>query len=202
MSLEGKTLKVCSCNRTIGVDAKALAKALKAGEALAVHDQLCRKDAGAFQAALTEPDVIVACTQEAALFGELAEQARSSASLKFINVRELGGWSARSGEATPKIAALVAMAALPEPEPAPAVEFKSGGDLLISGPADAALDWAERLSGQLNVSVLATSPGELPLERKFPVWSGRVGKLEGWLGAFDVEWQQENPIDLEVCTRC
>ncbi|TMH41281.1 MAG: 4Fe-4S dicluster domain-containing protein [Betaproteobacteria bacterium] len=203
MSLEGKTLKVCSCNRTIGVDAKALAKALKAGEALAVHDQLCRKDAGAFQAALTEPDVIVACTQEAALFGELAEQARSSASLKFVNVRELGGWSARSGEATPKIAALVAMAALPEPEPAPAVEFKSGGDLLIVGPADAALDWAERLAGQLQVSVLITGKGgELPLERRYPVWSGRVTKLQGWLGAFDVEWRQENPIDLEVCTRC
>ncbi len=79
---------------------------------------------------------------------------------------------------------------------------QSGGDLLIIGPADAALDWAERLSGQLDVSVLATSPGELPLERKFPVWSGRVSKLEGWLGAFDVEWQQENPIDLELCTRC
>src|SRR5438094_939258 len=203
MSLEGKTLKVCSCNRTIGVDAKALAKALKAGEALAVHDQLCRKDAGAFQAALTEPDVIVACTQEAALFGELAEQARSSASLKFVNVRELGGWSARGGEATPKIAALVAMAALPEPEPAPAVEFKSGGDLLIIGPADAALDWAERLAAQLQVSVLINGKGgELPLERRYPVWSGRVMKLQGWLGAFDVEWRQENPIDLEVCTRC
>src|SRR5438132_4512921 len=202
MSLEGKTLKVCSCNRTIGVDAKALAKALKAGEALAVHDQLCRKDAGAFQAALTEPDVIVACTQEAALFGELAEQARSSASLKFVNVRELGGWSARSGEALPKIAALIAMAALPEPEPAPAVAFKSGGELLIIGPAEAALDWAERLAGELNVSVLATQRGELPLERRYPVWSGRVTKLEGWLGAFEVEWRQENPIDLEVCTRC
>ena len=26
--------------------------------------------------------------------------------------------------------------------------------------------------------------------------------LSGWLGAFEVEWRQENPIDLELCTRC
>src|SRR5256886_1725195 len=198
MSLAGKTLKVCSCNRTVGIDAKALAAALKSSEPLVVHEQLCRKDAAAFQAALGDSEVIVACTQEAALFGELAERA----DLKFVNVREQAGWGVRSTDATPKIAALVAMAALPEPEPAPAVEFKSGGELLIIGPAAAALDWAERLAGQLNVSVLATQRGELPLERRYPVWSGRVTQLEGWLGAFEVEWRQENPIDLEVCTRC
>jgi ferredoxin len=198
MSLAGKTLKVCSCNRTVGIDAKALAAALKSSEPLVVHEQLCRKDAAAFQAALGDGEVIVACTQEATLFGELAERA----DLKFVNVREQAGWGVRSTDATPKIAALVAMAALPEPEPAPAVEFKSGGELLIIGPAEAALDWAERLAGQLNVSVLATQRGELPLERKYPVWSGRVTRLEGWLGAFEVEWRQENPIDLEVCTRC
>ena len=203
MSLEGKTLKVCSCNRTVGIDAKALAAALRSSEPLVLHESLCRSDAAAFQNALAaDGEVIIACTQEAALFSELAEQARAKAELKFVNVREHGGWGAKPAEATPKIAALVAMAALPEPEPVPAVEYKSGGDLLIIGPADAALDWAERLSGQLNVSVLATGPGELPLERKYPVWSGRVTKLEGWLGAFDVEWRQENPIDLELCTRC
>jgi ferredoxin len=202
MSLEGKTLKVCSCNRTVAIDAKALASALKTGAPLAVHDQLCRKDAAAFQAALGDEDVIVACTQEAALFGELAEQAQSRSNIKFVNVREHAGWGGDGG-ATPKIAALVAMAALPEPEPAPAVEFKSAGELLIIGPAPAALDWAERLASQLQVSVLITvNGGELPLERKYPVWSGRVTKLHGWLGAFELEWRQENPIDLELCTRC
>jgi len=197
MSLAGKTLKVCSCNRTVPLDAKALAAALKSGEPLTVHHQLCRKDAGAFQAAVGGgDDVIVACTQEAALFSELSEKP-----IKFVNVRELGGWS--SEKSTAKIAALIAMAALPAPEPAPAVDFKSQGQVLIIGPAAAALDWAERLSGQLEVSVLLTAGGgELPLERQFPVWSGRVTKLSGWLGAFEVEWRQENPIDLEVCTRC
>ena len=197
MSLENKTLKVCSCNRTMALDAKALAAALKLGEPLALHHELCRRDAAAFQAALGGADeAIVACTQEAALFGELTDKP-----IKFVNVRELAGWSPE--KSTPKIAALIAAAALPEAEPAAAVEFKSQGQVLIIGPAAAALDWAERLSGQLEVSVLATSGGgELPLERKFPVWSGKVTSLSGWLGAFEVEWRQENPIDLELCTRC
>src|SRR5262249_60209991 len=64
-------------------------------------------------------------------------------------------------------------------------------------------DWAERLWSQLDVCVLVTErSGELPLERRYPVWSGSVKKLSGWLGAFDVEWTQDNPIDLELCTRC
>jgi ferredoxin len=197
VSLESKTLKVCSCNHTVPLDAKALAAALKSGEPLTVHHELCRKDAGAFQQALGGgDDVIVACTQEAALFSELAEKP-----VRFVNVRELGGWSAE--KSTPRIAALIAMAALPEAEPAPAVEFKSQGQLLVIGPAAAALDWAERLSGQLEVSVLMTTGGgELPLERRYPVWSGKPTSVQGWLGAFEVEWRQENPIDLEVCTRC
>ncbi len=203
MSLEGKTLKVCSCNRTVGIDVKALAAALKCDAPLKLEEQLCRKDAAAFQAALGESEVIVACTQEAALFAELAEQANASASLKFVNVREQGAWGARPAEVTPKIAALVAMAALPDPEPTPAVEYKSAGELLIIGPAGAALDWAERLAPQLAVNVLITGAGgELPLERSYPVWSGQVTRLAGWLGAFEVEWQQANPIDLELCTRC
>lgn len=201
MSLESKTLKVCSCNRTMRLDAKALAAALKADAPLVVHDQLCRKDAAAFQAALGEPDVIVACTQESALFGELA--AGAQAQVRFVNVREQAGWSAEGGQSTPKIAALIAAAMLPDAEPAPSVEFRSGGQLLVVGPAAAALDWAERLAGRLEVSVLVTgAPAELPLERRYPVWSGTVTRLAGWLGAFEVEWRQDNPIDLEMCTRC
>jgi ferredoxin len=201
MSLEGKTLKVCSCNRSMPLDAKALATALKSGAPVAVHHELCRRDSGAFQSALGGgDDLIVACTQEATLFRELA--AESSSRISFVNIRELGGWSAEKNS-TPRIAALLAMAALPEPEPAPAVEFNSSGQVLIVGPAAAALDWAERLAGQLEVNVLVTdASGELPLERKYPVWSGSVTGLSGWLGAFEVEWRQDNPIDLEVCTRC
>jgi len=88
---DGKTLKVCSCNRTVAIDAAALGAALKTGAPLSLHHQLCRKDAGAFQAALGQgDDVVVGCTQEAPLFGELA--AGTSAKVRFVNLREHAGW--------------------------------------------------------------------------------------------------------------
>ena len=204
MPLESKTLKLCSCNGTIPLEAKSLAAALKAKQPLTVHRELCRKEAGAFQAALADPDLIVACTQEAPLFTELASTAQSQSRISFVNIRESAGWSAEGKESGAKIAALLAVAALPDPEPVPEVSYQSGGELLVIGPQDAALDWAVRLGEALQVSVLATSTGrtELPEERRFPVWSGKVTAITGWLGAFDVEWRQENPIDLDMCTRC
>jgi len=204
MDLQGKTLKLCSCNGTIALDAGALGAALKAGGALKIHAELCRKEAGLFQASLSEPDLIVACTQEAPLFTELAEGAGSSARLAFANIREFAGWSAEGAIAGPKIAALVAAAALPEPEPVAQVDYRSSGQLLVIGPAAAALDWAGRLAGTLQVSALVTDAvdAELPDTRRHAVWSGRPLALSGWLGAFEVQWRQENPIDLELCTRC
>ena len=204
MALQDKTIKLCSCNGTMALDAKALAAALKQGAPLTVNTELCRKEAGLFQAALGEPEVLVACTQEAALFNELAEAAESKSKIDFVNIRETAGWSSEGKRATPKIAALLAMAALPEPEPVPSVEYKSGGQILVIGPSAAALDWARRLAETLEPSVLITRQegGELPVDRGYPIWSGKPLRVSGHLGAFEVEWQQENPIDLELCTRC
>jgi ferredoxin len=204
MSIQHKTLKLCSCNKTMALDAKALAAALKAGAPISIHTELCRKEAAQFQAALGDAELLVACTQEAPLFSELADTAGSKTDLRFVNIREAAGWSAEGGKATPKIAALLAMAALPDPEPVPSVGYKSDGEVLVMGPSGAALDWAARLSKSLRPSVLVTRQegGELPAVREFPVWSGKPVRVSGWLGAFEVEWQQENPIDLELCTRC
>src|SRR2546422_5962562 len=204
MAIKDKTLKLCSCNKTIALDAEALASALKTGTPLPIHTELCRKEAGRFQEALGDESLLVGCTQEAPLFGELAEAAGSKAELRFVNIREMAGWSAEGRQATPKIAALLAAAALPEPEPVPNVEYKSGGQVLVIGPSGAALEWAKRFSTNLQPSALITrvEGGELPAERSFPVWSGKPLRVSGWLGAFEVEWRQENPIDLDVCTRC
>ena len=204
MAIQDKTLKLCSCNNTLALDAAALASALKTGAPVKIHTELCRREAAQFTAALGDAEVLVACTQEAALFSELAGEAQSSAELRYVNIREAAGWSAEGKAATPKIAALLAAAALPDPAPVPSVEYKSGGQVLVIGPSAAALDWAARLAATLEPSVLITrgEGGELPATRAYPVWSGSVRRVSGWLGAFEVEWQQANPIDLELCTRC
>src|SRR6266702_4290453 len=204
MPLEDRTLKICNCNKTMALDAKALAGALKLKQPIRIHTELCRKEVGSFQESLKDEACVVACTQEAPLFSELAQAANAATDLKFVNIREHAGWSQEGASATPKIAALLALAELPEPEPVASVSYKSGGELLIVGPAEGAIAWAEKLAEQLEVNVLVTSQrgGELPAERRYPVWSGKLRSVKGYLGAFEVEWEQDNPIDIEACTRC
>jgi ferredoxin len=199
--------KVCNCNRTMPLDDAAgasLGKLLGTAP-LPVATQLCRREVGAYLDAVQGAEqVVVACTQEQALFTELADQKQSVAPIRFVNIREAAGWGAQSRQALPKMAALLAEAALPDPEPVPSVEFESGGRVLLIGPSSRVMPWAKRLAGQLQVSVLLTSGygGEPLLERRYPTYSGAQVKVDGWLGAFKVIWQQANPIDLEMCTRC
>jgi ferredoxin len=197
--------KVCSCNHSMPLDAVAGAKLSAAlGNApLTVANGMCRQDAGSCRAALQGSEtVVVGCTQERALFNELAQPV--PAPVRFVNLRESGGWGAEARQALPKMAALLAAAALPEPEPMPAVHYSSRGRLLIIGSADQALPWARRLAAQLEVSVLLTagSANELVQERMFALFSGQRIAVAGWLGAFRVRWLQANPIDLATCVRC
>jgi ferredoxin len=204
MSIADKNLFLCSCNGTMPLDGDALARALGLPRDPGVHSMLCQREVASFAAGATG-DVIAACTQEQRLLAGVAEDGGRVQSIRFVNIRETGGWSADARAATPKIAALLAMAALPDPDPVPSVSYRSGGQLLIAGPLDAALHWAGVLEDRLAVTVLATgraAGAELPAERAYPVYSGELTAIGGWLGAFDVAWSQANPIDLDLCTRC
>jgi ferredoxin len=202
------TTLICNCNQTMPLDAQALGQALD--EDLKLHTVLCRREAGAFQQAVRgSDDVLVACGQEQRLFTELAAQTQGAkaghiAPLKFVNLRETGGWSQDAKAATPKMAALLAAARLPEPEPVPTVTYKSAGRVLIIGALDAAEEAAQLLGDELQVSVFSTSAGQAggAQERRYPVMAGQIESLSGWLGTFEITWTASNPIDLDVCTRC
>ena len=199
--------KVCNCNRTMPLDAAAgarLGTALGTGP-MPIATELCRHEVSTYLKSLDGvDDVVVACTQERSLFTELAQQKGTVAPLRFVNIRETGGWSAQAEQALPKMAALLAAAALPDPEPVPVVDYNSAGHVLIIGTADQALPWAQRLAEQVDVSVLLTAGSDSQMlgERSFPSFSGKKINVTGWLGAFSVRWQQDNPIDLETCIRC
>ena len=198
------TTLICDCNQTQPLDPKALSQTLS--EPLTLHTALCRREASAFvQAVQGTDDVVVACTQEQRLFGDLAVEAQAKTSvIKFVNIRETGGWSADAKNASPKIAALLAAAHLPEPEPVPTVTFKSAGRLLIIGRMDEAEQAAALLADALNVTIFTQGAGEVggTQNRTYPVLGGHVQRVEGWLGAFKLTWKNNNPIDLDLCTRC
>ena len=140
---------VCNCNGTMPLDAKALG--------VSVHQSLCRQEVGSFIKALDgSEELVVACTQEAALFSELAEQSEKPlvAPLRFVNIREVAGWTQEAKASGPKIAALLALADVPEAEPVPVVQYESQGRLLIIGPGSSAIPWAEKVASTLEVSIL------------------------------------------------
>jgi ferredoxin len=204
MSTQDRELRICSCNRTMPLDGAALARALGRDGALTVHTAMCQHELAKFSGEI-HGDAIVACTQEQRLLGDAAEEGGRTRSIRFVNIRETAGWSEDARGATPKIAALIAAAALPEPPPVPRVSYESRGELLIAGPVSLALGWAEALKDALSVTVLITGTdgaASLAAARDYPVVSGELTKLDGWLGAFEAQWRQVNPIDLDRCTRC
>ncbi|RZL65500.1 MAG: 4Fe-4S dicluster domain-containing protein [Variovorax sp.] len=189
------------------LDPKAIGKALADDQKeLPLHSTLCRREAPAFQRAVRSgDDVVVACTQERRLFTELAAETEGATSpIRFVNIRETGGWSRDAKSAMPKIAALLAAAGLPEPEPVATVTYRSAGRVLIVGPLDAAEQAAALLGDSLDVSIFSTGPGARggAQERRWPVMAGGTPVLSGWLGAFTLRWTRDNPIDLDLCTRC
>jgi ferredoxin len=196
------------------LDGPALSQALSriptaSADGLApVHTLLCRREAGAFQrAAKSGDDLVVACTQESRLFLELAAQTEGAPSLqerpiRFVNIREAGGWSKDARGATPKLAALIAAAQLPAPDPVGTVSYQSQGRTLIVGPSAVAQRAAAALADKLDVSLLVTDRGPIAQSHERALHHGRLTRLSGWLGAFDVAWQSGNPIDLDLCTRC
>ena len=182
-----------------------------------VHTLLCRREAGAFQrAARSGEDLLVACTQESRLFLELNAQTEGAAGveerpIRFVNIRETGGWSkdaiANPASITPKIAALIALAQLPQADPVPTVSYRSSGRVLVIGAAQRADRAAQMLADNLHVSLLvdhrdSKGGGTLPQRRTMAVHAGTVTDIKGWLGAFEVSWSAGNPIDLDLCTRC
>ena len=199
------TTLICNCNRTMPLNAQALGTALD--ESLTEHTALCRREAGAFQRAAKSSDtLVVACTQESRLFTELSEQTEGAVPLdvrpiRFVNIRETGGWGREAAQATPKQAALLAAAALPDPEPVPTVTYRSAGRLLIIGALEAAEQAAALVDDALDVTILAQGGAGMQA-RRYPVLAGRLQRLSGWLGAFTLEWTKSNPIDLDLCTRC
>ena len=193
MDVSGKRLLVCNCETTMPLDdAKLEAACHKAGAKgpLALNSQLCRAQLGNFQQALAgDLPLLVACTQEAPLFTEVAAEQYPEAEVAFVNIRETAGWSehADGPDGTAKIAALIAEAA-ETVEPTPSVTMASEGQCLVYGRDELAIEAAKQLAGRLEVTVLLTEPGEIlpPGLMDVPVFKGTIERAEGHLGHFAV----------------
>jgi len=185
MSAASPHLLICSCEKTMPLNAQAIGRGC-AGR-ITQADQLCGLELDRFKAALADgAPITVACTQEAPLFREVAVNS-PQAQLTFVNIRETGGWSNDAARAGPKAAALIAAAAEEMP-PISLVTLESNGIVLIYGRDEIAIEAGRRLADRLDITVLLTRPRDVVPRRSndFPVLKGTIRNARGHLGAFEL----------------
>lgn len=183
-----KSYLICDCEHSISLDAETLAKALTLDEAPRLNTQLCRAQIETFQEKAGEgAPFIAACTQEAPFFQELLAERPDAPDAAFVNIREYAGWSDEGQTAMPKVAALLAEAALEAP-PAPTVSMASEGACLVYGKDGTAIDAARQLLGRLDVTVLLADPDDVapPRIMDIPIFKGTIAAAHGHLGAFEI----------------
>ncbi|HYG89950.1 MAG TPA: 4Fe-4S dicluster domain-containing protein [Azospirillum sp.] len=189
MKINGRTVLVCDCAHTMPLDGGALGRACGADGGATVHTQLCRSQLERFEAGVkgASGPLLVACTQEAPLFAEVASEAAPQAELSFTNIRERAGWSDEAGAALPKVAALLAEATLTVP-PTGSITLKSEGTCLVYGTDERAIEAARQLSSRLDVTVLLKDPKDVmpPRVNDVPVFKGTIRAAKGWLGTFEI----------------
>ena len=177
---------VCSCEDTMPQAADAVRRACPSAR-VSEGRQFCRAELDRFRAAAqgTEP-LLVACTQEAPLFTEVAEEL-GVATPAFVNIRETAGWSDEARAALPKMAALVAAASEPLPD-APTVTLLSDGVALLYGKDERVLEAAELLKAHLDITVMLTPGADVapPRVTGFPLVRGAIRNAKGALGGFEL----------------
>ena len=186
MTGQEKSLLICSCEGTMTLDGAGLRRAC--GRNLTTHNQLCRAEIETVRGRLAAGEALqICCTQETPVFDELQAEAKVEGAISYVNIRETAGWSEDAAAATPKIAALIAAAAV-EAAPTRTVSVRSDGRAVVYGRPDLVLDAADQLHGRLDVTAVLMPPGDgLPRGRtRYPVFRGRVSALAGSLGAFRV----------------
>ena len=182
-----RTVFVCSCERSMPGFGESVARGC-GGVEVQSGNQFCGAELERVRSALGRGEAVtIACTQQAPLFLEVAQDAGFAGELAFANIRETAGWSKQGASAGPKAAALVAMAA--EPVAAPEqVTLTSNGVALIYGRDEAAIEAGRQLAGGMDVTVLLTRPGGVAPGRvwDFPVVRGTIRNAQGHLGAFEL----------------
>lgn len=182
--MSDRVVIACSCEGTVPLDADIIGGSC--GGTLVTAEQLCGRELDRFKTlAAAGAPLTVSCTVQAPLFAETADELEAGHRIAYVDIRENAGWSLDAQAAAPKIAALLAAAAEPQPA-AQTLAMESRGVALIYGRDEAAIEAGRRLAEHLDVTVLLTRPGDVapPATNEFPVLKGTIVGATGHLGAF------------------
>jgi len=177
-----KKLILCDClgSQTLNASGISQGSGLSCSK---VCSSLCTDQMDQAAKEISEGDVLIACQQERALFEELAEELDADIA-GFVDLRDRAGWG--EGDATAKMAALAAEAAMPL-QIGKSVDVVSEGTCLIIG-GQAAIAAAVQLCETLAVTVLLSEKEDLTTDRRFDCVIGSLRKAAGALGGFTVHF--------------
>ena len=159
------------------------------GHRVTTARHLCRAEIDRFRTLATaDTPLTVGCTQEAALFDEVAAETGRQHPIAYANIRETAGWSRDGAGAGPKMAALLSAAAEVMPSVA-SVTIESEGVILVYGRDEKAIQAAHLLKEHLDITVLLKAPAAgvtPPTTTEFPIAKGTIRSAKGYLGSFDI----------------
>eukprot|EP00919_Chromeraceae_sp_WS-2016_P027579 GHVR01065448.1.p1 GENE.GHVR01065448.1~~GHVR01065448.1.p1 ORF type:complete len:651 (+),score=133.26 GHVR01065448.1:1389-3341(+) len=182
-----KTFLLCDCLGSQDIDAPALSKATGL-PCSKVYNCLCTDQIGIAAEAMAAGDTVIACQQERPRFEELAAEIEAQVP-EFVDIRDRAGWHDDKGDATPKMAALMAEQQLAAPAPR-VLDVVSEGTCLIMAPPALALEVAETVADTLAVTVLWQGDYDTAVDPRFDVVKGDLRKASGALGNFNLTFDQ------------
>ena len=171
--LDDYQLLTCSCEGTMVIDIRKIAKGLGILDAPVVHDNLCRAQLASFEKSAGGKKTLLTCTQEAPMFDEIAA-GLEDAQLKFVNIRENAGWSKTNKNVPAKMTALIAEGNY-EASPARLLSVRSEGNCLVYGGGQQAMDISTKLAGRLNITLVFSHFEDVfvPASTEFLIYSGK-----------------------------
>ncbi|WP_421979591.1 4Fe-4S binding protein [Roseibium sp.] len=180
-------LLLCDCRKSQAIDAERLEEACGVS-CSRVYSELCRAEAGIAEDAIRSGNAMIACGQEQSIFQEIAADIEADEPL-FVDLRDRAGWNDGSGDASAKMAALIADALLPHPGEK-VVDVSSAGTCIILGDSADASEAADLLCETLSVTVLLAPDAELPVsdDRRYDIVRGRLKGAAGALGDFKLSF--------------
>lgn len=185
-------LVLCTCGGTQSFDVAQI-EAATGAVCAGPYTALCTGEIEKAAQEMTHDGAVICCTQEWRTFTELAAElmpeSQEDAGVdppRFLDLRDRAGWT-RSGENTaPKMAALIADAQVPRPA-VKTIDIVSEGTCLIIGEIEQATEIASFLKDDLAVTILVDAPLDAPIDRDLDLICGKVRRIAGSLGQFEVE---------------
>lgn len=182
-----KTFLLCDCLGSQDIDAPALSRATGL-PCSKVYSCLCTDQIGTAAEAMAAGNTVIACQQERPRFEELAAEINAEVP-QFVDIRDRAGWHDDQGDATPKMAALMAEQQLAAPAPR-VMDVVSEGTCLIMAPPALALEVAETVADTLAATMLWQGDYDGAVDPRFHVVKGDLRKASGALGDFSLTFDQ------------